>query len=288
MANPFVYGEIVPRHRSSIARTELDRLTADLLAGQKIFLISPRRYGKSSLVRRALAAAARGGALTVEVTVSSYSSYVAFLEGYARALLSVETRPTGARAWLRDMLGAVRPEVRVESDEHGGSQLASRSRRSGPKGCVAAGAGGIRAARPHRGGAPSQTRRRARRVPGDWIVRRRQCRACAPRRGPAAAPGRIRVFRVGAQPDGADARPHPPVLQSGSGDAAPEDSRPTGSPTSSRRGFAPRSSVQPRGSVRRLSNLPATSPTTCSVSPTRSGTMSRGGKAWASRICTTR
>ena len=92
MPNPFVYGEVVPAAAFVDRETELDRLTRDLLAGQKIFLISPRRYGKSSLVRQALRAAERGGALTVEVTVSSYSSYVAFLEGYARALLSVETR----------------------------------------------------------------------------------------------------------------------------------------------------------------------------------------------------
>ena len=76
---------------------ELDRLVADLAAGQKVFLISPRRYGKSSLIRRALAAMARRGALTVEVTVSSFSSYVAFLEGYARALVAAETQ-VGSRA----------------------------------------------------------------------------------------------------------------------------------------------------------------------------------------------
>src|SRR5687767_4090870 len=124
MANPFVYGEVVPAESFVDRETELDRLTRDLLAGQKIFLISPRRYGKSSLVRQAMRAAERGGALTVEVTVSSYSSYVAFLEGYARALLSVETRLDRARGWLRDMLGAVRHEVRVEPDDHGRSRLA--------------------------------------------------------------------------------------------------------------------------------------------------------------------
>jgi hypothetical protein len=124
MTNPFVYGEVVPATSFVNRETELDRLTRDLLAGQKIFLISPRRYGKSSLVRQALRAAERGGALTVDVTVSSYSSYVAFLEGYARALLGVETRLDKARAWLREMLGSVRPEVRVEPDDRGGSQLA--------------------------------------------------------------------------------------------------------------------------------------------------------------------
>jgi uncharacterized protein len=124
MANPFVYGEVVPVVAFVDRETELDRLTRDLLAGQKIFLISPRRYGKSSLVRQALRAAERSGALTVEVTVSSYSSYVAFLEGYARALLGVETRLDKARAWMREMLGSVRPEVRLEPDDRGGSQLA--------------------------------------------------------------------------------------------------------------------------------------------------------------------
>ena len=92
MPNPFVYGEVVPREAFVDREVELDRLTGDLLAGQKIFLISPRRYGKSSLVRQALRAAERGGALPVEVTVSSYSSYVGFLEGYAQALLGIETR----------------------------------------------------------------------------------------------------------------------------------------------------------------------------------------------------
>jgi hypothetical protein len=124
VTNPFVYGEVVPAEAFVDREVEIDRLTRDLLAGQKIFLISPRRYGKSSLVRQALGAAERGGVLTVEVTVSSYSSYVAFLEGYARALLSIETRLDRARAWLRDILGGVRSEVRVEPGEGGRRSLA--------------------------------------------------------------------------------------------------------------------------------------------------------------------
>jgi hypothetical protein len=124
MTNPFVYGEVVPPASFVNREAELERLTEDLLAGQKIFLISPRRYGKSSLVAQALRAAARRGALVVDVTVSSYSSYVAFLEGYARALLSIETRGDRIRAWLADMLGGVRPEVRLEPDASGRTQLA--------------------------------------------------------------------------------------------------------------------------------------------------------------------
>jgi hypothetical protein len=124
MTNPFVYGEVVPPASFVNREVELARLTDDLLAGQKIFLISPRRYGKSSLVAQALRAASRRGALVVDVTVSSYSSYVAFLEGYARALLAIETRGDRIRTWLADMLGGVRPEVRLEPDARGRTQLA--------------------------------------------------------------------------------------------------------------------------------------------------------------------
>ena len=123
MTNPFVYGEVVPASAFVDREVELDRLTHDLLAGQKIFLISPRRYGKSSLVAQALRAAARRGALVVDVTVSSYSSYVSFLEGYARALVATEARADRIRGWLRDMLGGVRPEVRIEPDRGGRSRV---------------------------------------------------------------------------------------------------------------------------------------------------------------------
>ncbi len=116
MENPFIYGEIVPAAAFVDRVTELARLVGDLAAGQKVFLISPRRYGKSSLVRRALATLSRRGALTVEVTVGSFSSYVAFLEGYARALVAAETRWEHARTWLKDAIRSARAEVRHAPD----------------------------------------------------------------------------------------------------------------------------------------------------------------------------
>jgi uncharacterized protein len=122
--NPFVYGEVVPVEAFVDRETELDRLVEDLSAGQKVFLISPRRYGKSSLVRQALTTTARRGALTVEVTVSSYSSYLAFLEGYARALAGVETRWERARNWLTAVITSTRPEVRYEPGVSGSARLA--------------------------------------------------------------------------------------------------------------------------------------------------------------------
>ena len=117
MDNPFVYGEVVPTGAFINRVVELERLVGDLAAGQKVFLISPRRYGKSSLIRQALAAVSRRGALTVDVTVSSFSSYVAFLEGYARALMAAETRWDRARTWLKEAIGSARTEIRYAPGE---------------------------------------------------------------------------------------------------------------------------------------------------------------------------
>src|SRR5438132_5658536 len=123
MDNPFVYGEVVPGDAFVDRETELDRLVSDLGNGQKVFLISPRRYGKSSLIRQTLDALHRRGALTVDVTVSSYSSYLAFLEGYARAIAAIESKWDRARAWLTDAIASTRPEIRYEPKETGLGRL---------------------------------------------------------------------------------------------------------------------------------------------------------------------
>jgi hypothetical protein len=112
MQNPFVYGEVVPAAAFVDRVVELDRLVGDLAASQKIFLISPRRYGKSSLIRHALAAMSRRGAVTMEITVSSFSSYVAFLEGYARAIVAADSKWRDARNWLRNLIRTATPDIR--------------------------------------------------------------------------------------------------------------------------------------------------------------------------------
>jgi hypothetical protein len=109
--NPFVYGEVVPPAAFTDRDAELARLVADLEDGQKVFLISPRRFGKSSLVRQALRLLRRRQVASVEITVSSYSSYVAFLEGYVRAVLSLEREAAAARSWIERLLGPLRPQV---------------------------------------------------------------------------------------------------------------------------------------------------------------------------------
>ncbi len=119
-ANPFVYGEIVTAAAFADRDAERERLTEDLAAGQKVFLISPRRYGKSSLIRDVMRSLARRKFLTVEVTVAASSSYVGFLESYARALVIADTPVSRLRRWATDLLQSLRPEVRVDATHRDG------------------------------------------------------------------------------------------------------------------------------------------------------------------------
>ncbi len=122
--NPFIYGEIVTSGAFTDRDAERERLGRDLAAGQKVFLISPRRYGKSSLIRDVLRGLDRQKILTVEVTVASSSSYVGFLESYAQALIAADTPVGRLRRWAGELLQAVRPELRFDADPMGKSRFA--------------------------------------------------------------------------------------------------------------------------------------------------------------------
>ena len=115
MQNPFVYGEVVPASAFVDREVELERLTGDLLAGQKVFLISPRRYGKSSLVQQALARRGEAG----RDDGQRHGQQLQLVRRLSRGL-----RPgaphrggqAGPRAGLADadLLGSLRPELRLE------------------------------------------------------------------------------------------------------------------------------------------------------------------------------
>ena len=122
--NPFIYGEIVTAAAFADRDTERHHLARDLASGQKVFLISPRRYGKSSLVRDVMRNLARRNILTVEVTVASSSSYIGFLESYARALVAADTPVGRLKRWTTELFRAIKPEIRLDADPVGKAKFA--------------------------------------------------------------------------------------------------------------------------------------------------------------------
>jgi AAA+ ATPase superfamily predicted ATPase len=69
--NPFRYGDLVLDEAFTDREKELQALKADITNGQNVALIAPRRFGKSSLVRRAAQDLLANDVLVVEVDLMS-------------------------------------------------------------------------------------------------------------------------------------------------------------------------------------------------------------------------
>lgn len=109
--NPFVFGEVVSEPNFVDRTKELETLVRDLSDGQKVFLLSPRRFGKSSLVAMALLKLRKRHIRTVSLTVSSYSSYTQFLEKFAEKVLHAAGPWDRVKDWVTRFARSVRPEI---------------------------------------------------------------------------------------------------------------------------------------------------------------------------------
>src|SRR3974390_3274511 len=109
--NPFIFGEIIDDENFVNRTVELRQLVRDLSDGQKVFLLSPRRFGKSSLVAMALLKLKKRHIRTVSLTVSSYSSYTQFLEKFAEKVLRAAGPWERVKDWVTRFGRQVKPDV---------------------------------------------------------------------------------------------------------------------------------------------------------------------------------
>jgi len=109
--NPFIFGEIIDDESFVNRTTELRQLVRDLADGQKVFLLSPRRFGKSSLVSMAMLKLKKRHIRTVNLTVSSYSSYTQFLEKFAEKVLRAAGPWDRVKDWVTRFGRQVKPDV---------------------------------------------------------------------------------------------------------------------------------------------------------------------------------
>jgi len=109
--NPFVFGEIVEEPYFVDRTTELQQLVRDLADGQKVFLLSPRRFGKSSLVAMTMLKLRKRQIHTVSLTVSSYASYAQFLEKFAEKILRAAGPWERVKDWVTRFGRSVKPDI---------------------------------------------------------------------------------------------------------------------------------------------------------------------------------
>lgn len=115
--NPFIYGEVVKDTDFIDRKMELETLVKDLSDGQKVFLIAPRRYGKTSLI---LAAAEKLKARGVKVIYLDLFR-TASVEQFAAALgkAATEMRKLGfgeAVSFIKDFISGLRPQFSINPD----------------------------------------------------------------------------------------------------------------------------------------------------------------------------
>ncbi len=115
--NPFVYGAIVTGDDFANRKKELIEIINDLTNSEKIFLISPRRYGKSSLIENALRRIRKKGFYTVYIDFYKVISLQKLLESYTREIANAcESKLDRAIKFLRETIPRLRPKITVDPD----------------------------------------------------------------------------------------------------------------------------------------------------------------------------
>jgi hypothetical protein len=112
--NPFVFGEIVTEDAFVDRVDELRQVIRDVTDRQKVFLLSPRRFGKSSLVAVAFKRLKVEGFSTVIVPVSNYATYSQFLEKFADKIVRAAGPWSRVKNWIGRFIRLVKPEAKVD------------------------------------------------------------------------------------------------------------------------------------------------------------------------------
>src|SRR5512132_3692769 len=116
MQNPFRFGSVVSGAEFADRQRELAELSRELSDGQHLFLLSPRRYGKASLVLALLARLRSRGLLVAYVDIFRATSAVQLLELMAQAVLgAAESRPERLLRLAVDLLGRLQPRVGTDA-----------------------------------------------------------------------------------------------------------------------------------------------------------------------------
>jgi hypothetical protein len=114
MKNPFEFGRALNAGELVDRESELSEIVATILDASKLFLIGPRRYGKTSILRAAEKIAIDKGAVVLRYDAEAFATLgqlsAKILADAARQLTPTLEKATHA---LRDIFGALRPEASV-------------------------------------------------------------------------------------------------------------------------------------------------------------------------------
>jgi hypothetical protein len=119
--NPFSYGGVVRNAFFADREAELETLKGALRSGQNVVVVSPRRFGKTSLVQRATASLRREGILVAYVDLFRTPTKERLADALAQALYDgvvspLERAADKARTFFAHL--ALSPRVVLDGDGH--------------------------------------------------------------------------------------------------------------------------------------------------------------------------
>lgn len=116
MENPFVYGEAVSGSFFANRDKEIKELKSELRSGQNIIVYSPRRYGKTSLVKKILVELKKEGLITLYIDLFFVNSKQKFIEAYAEAVAKALNGPLRAIAsLLKNLIPKLIPKIVIRT-----------------------------------------------------------------------------------------------------------------------------------------------------------------------------
>jgi AAA+ ATPase superfamily predicted ATPase len=115
--NPFYYGEVVTGENFTNRVDEIERLTNELCGGHNVFLISPRRYGKTSLIINTLEQIRNKGLFVFYMDLYKVASIRELLEAYAKGIVrSCRPKVEKISDFIKDLFPKIRPKIILGDD----------------------------------------------------------------------------------------------------------------------------------------------------------------------------
>ncbi len=116
MINPFIYGSVVTGKNFTNRKKEIKELINDIKNGQNIFIYSPRRYGKTSLMRVIQNKLEKEGFITIYLDFFQIYSLERFIEVYSKIIAEkADTKLEKIMDFLKQNLGNIIPSITVDN-----------------------------------------------------------------------------------------------------------------------------------------------------------------------------
>src|SRR3989339_1049855 len=112
MDNPFAYGKEVSGRFFTDREEETVELLRDLKRGQNVIIYSPRRYGKTSLIKKVLESLRKDGMITIYIDLYKATSKQKLIDVFAKSVAEqTESNLKKGFAVIKELLPKLLPKI---------------------------------------------------------------------------------------------------------------------------------------------------------------------------------